>query len=437
MSEYPYLKPCRVLITDIVRNDGRVPGLPANPRSWTDSDVDRIAKSLQETPELLEARPLLLYPYDGVLICLGGNLRYEGSRKVGWENVPAWIFPPDTPAEKLKEIVIKDNGSFGAWDMPKLKDDWGDLPLFDWGISEFAKPKDEDEQDPPVKDDNFDERIEKVDTRCKSGDLWLLGDHRLHCGDSADHECVKVLMGGGLGDLLLTDPPYNVDVENSSGMKIMNNKLSDGVFRKLLFDAFSAAEKYLRPGAACYVWMASSEIDSCIEAFEKAGLLYKQMLIWVKNHFTLGRQDYQWRHENCVYGWKPGASHYFVDSRKESTVYEDRPDIEKMTKSEAKALLKKIFDDDDLATTVLKYDKPAFNSEHPTMKPLPMIGYLIRNSSRRGDIVLDTFGGSGSTLMACEQLHRKCYINELDPHYCDVILARWEKYTGKKAEKIN
>jgi site-specific DNA-methyltransferase (adenine-specific) len=212
--------------------------------------------------------------------------------------------------------------------------------------------------------------------------------------------------------------------------------MADHDFREFLFKAFSAAATALRPGAACYVWMGSTEIDAAIEQYEKAGLLYKQLLIWVKNAFTLGRQDYQWRHETCIYGWKPG-SHYFIDSRKETTVTEDRPDIEKMSKAEAKQLLKTIFDEQAISTTAMRYDKPVKDTEHPTMKPIPMIGRQIRNSSRRGDIVLDTFGGSGTTLIACDQLGRKCRIMELDPHYCDVIIARWEKLTGLKAQKLN
>jgi DNA modification methylase len=179
--------------------------------------------------------------------------------------------------------------------------------------------------------------------------------------------------------------------------------------------------------------MGSSELDTCIRAYESAGFLFKQILVWVKNQFTLGRQDYQWRHEACIYGWKPGT-HYFVDSRRESTIIEDRPDIEKMKAADARALLKTIFDEQGIATTAIRYDKPIKDGDHPTMKPVPLIGYQIRNSSRPGEIVLDTFGGSGTTLVACEQLGRKCRIMEIDPHYCDVIIARWEALTGKAAQ---
>lgn len=436
-DKYPIGETCLIEIGDIEKNTGQIKDLPDNPREWTQEDIDRISKSIEQTPELLDARPLLLIWHNGVLVCLGGNLRLEGCNALGWEKAPGYIFPDDTPVQKLKEIVIKDNGAFGSWDEKKLQDNWADCPLFDWGIKEFAKPEETEDREPPAEEDDFDERVDKVETICKEGDLWKLGNHRLYCGDSTDNEDVKYLMGGGVADLWITDPPYNVDVENSDGKKIKNDNMSDMAFREFLYKAFSAAETAIKPGAACYIWMASTEIDACIEAFEKAGLLYKQMLIWVKNQFTLGRQDYQWRHENCIYGWKPGASHYFTDSRRESTVQEDKPDIEKMSKAEAKALLKKIFDDEMMSTTVLRYNKPAYDDEHPTMKPVPMIGYQIQNSSKRGEIVLDTFGGSGTTAIACEQLGRRCYLMELDPHYCDVIIARWEKLTGLKAEKIS
>lgn len=234
----------------------------------------------------------------------------------------------------------------------------------------------------------------------------------------------------------MTDPPYNVAISNSDGKTIENDNMSDGAFREFLYNCFAAINPCLKAGAGCYVWMASSEIDACIEAYEKAGLLYKQLLIWVKNSFTLGRQDYQWQHESCVYGWKPGDSHYFTDSRRESTVIEDKPDIENMNKNEMKLLLRSIFEDNGIATTALHYDKPRKDDEHPTMKPVPLIGGHIQNSSRIGDIVLDPFGGSGTTLIACEQLGRRCRMVELDPVYCDVIVDRWEKFTGQKAERL-
>jgi DNA modification methylase len=208
-------------------------------------------------------------------------------------------------------------------------------------------------------------------------------------------------------------------------------------FLNFLSSAFQTADAVMRPGAVYYVWHAETTGNIFRQAAEKAGWVIRQCLIWNKNHFTLSRQDYQWKHEPCLYGWKEGAWHYFFDSRSEATVVEDKGiDLKKLKKDEMLKLLQDILADK-TATTVMDYDKPAINPDHPTMKPVRLIGYLMRNSSKKGDSVLDLFGGSGTTLIAAEQLGRRCYMMELDPHYCDVIIARWEKLTGRKAEKLN
>lgn len=216
----------------------------------------------------------------------------------------------------------------------------------------------------------------------------------------------------------------------------MNDNLPDDYFRHFLEAAFRNADSVMLPGATFYVWHGESTALAFRLAAEKVGWQVRQCLIWNKNHFVLGRQDYQWKHEPCLYGWKDGDGHYFFDSRSEATVMEDKPaDLKKLTKAEMLKLLQDIFADKK-ATTVIDCDKPLADAEHPTMKPVKLIGYLIRNSTRKGDSVLDLFGGSGTTLIAAEQLGRKCYMMELDPHYCDVIIARWEKLTGKKAVKV-
>lgn len=204
----------------------------------------------------------------------------------------------------------------------------------------------------------------------------------------------------------LTDPPYNVAYEGATAEKltIMNDSMDDEKFRAFLLDAFTAAVEVMKTGAAFYIWHADTEGFNFRCAVKNAGLLLKQCLIWNKNQLVMGRQDYQWKHEPCLYGWKDGGSHHWYSDRKQ--------------------------------TTVLNFDKPLRNADHPTMKPVPLFGYKIQNSSKQGDIILDTFGGSGTTLIACEQLGRKCRMMELDPHYCDVIIARWEKLTGNKAEKL-
>ena len=209
-----------------------------------------------------------------------------------------------------------------------------------------------------------------------------------------------------LADLWLTDPPYNVAYEGKTKdkLKIENDKMSSSSFNQFLTDAFANAIGSLNQGASFYIWFASREHINFESALNNVGLSVRQELIWAKNSMVLGRQDYQWKHEPCLYGWKDGAGHNW---------YSDR-----------------------CQTTIMEFDRPYRNGEHPTMKPIPLFGYLIENSSQKGDIVLDSFGGSGTTLIACEQLNRKCYMMEYDPHYCDVIIARWEKLTGKQANKV-
>lgn len=248
----------------------------------------------------------------------------------------------------------------------------------------------------------------------------------------------------------MTDPPYNVSLgteaghalrpseakqlhRRTDGLVIANDSWdNDEDFIQFLTSAFQNMVTALRPGGAFYIWFASSKGPDFYEAAERAGMQIRQQLIWVKNTFALGRQDYQWRHEPCMYGWKDGAAHYFTNSRTESTVVDDSPDLDHLTKAEAIELLRAIYEGA-VATTIIKENKPTASKLHPTMKPVALIGYQVANSSRRGETVLDLFGGSGTTLIACEQLGRKCRMMEYDPHYCDVIIDRWEKFTGQKA----
>lgn len=299
--------------------------------------------------------------------------------------------------------------------------------------------------------------IEEVETpeppkkpKSKLNDIYVMGGCRLICGDSTDPNVIARLMNGEKADMLLTDPPYNVALgmggskdearkrhRRTDGLVIMNDKMEDEDFYNFLLKFYKAAFENMKEGAAFYVWHADNESLNFRKALKDAGVQLRQVLIWNKSAFTLGRQDYQWKHEPCLYGWKDGAAHYFVDDRTQATVFEDAGvDIDKMKKDEMRELLKKLMADK-ISTTVLDEDRPTVSKEHPTMKPLKLLARQIKNSSRPGDIVLDTFGGSGSTLMACEQLNRKCYMCELDPQYVDVIVERWEKYTGLKAELIN
>jgi site-specific DNA-methyltransferase (adenine-specific) len=235
----------------------------------------------------------------------------------------------------------------------------------------------------------------------KLGDLWVLGDHRLLCGDSTDTVALERLMAGANADLWLTDPPYNVNYEGGTGLKIQNDNMKDAEFRQFLKDVYIAANCFLRPGAAFYIWFADVETYNFTGALQDASLKLRQVLIWKKSSLVMGRKDYQFIHEPCLYGWTEGAAHTWNSDRKQTTVFE--------------------------------FDKPRRNGEHPTMKPVDLFQYQMANSTKPGDIVLDSFGGSGTTMIAAERINRKARLMELDPRYCDVIVKRWEDFTGKKA----
>lgn len=345
----------------------------------------------------------------------------------------------DLDSEQGRQMALADNATSAAnldWDEDALKAMEQEMDNFsaeEWGVE--IETKEEENQ---AVEDNFDEEKDHIEVRCKRGDTWQLGEHRLMCGDSINLEEVKRLMGGGKTNLLLTDPPYNVDVENSQGMKIANDKMPDASFLEFLTKAFKAAQSVMSDGCPFYVWFASKYHIAFETALKQNRLNVKQELIWNKNHFILGRQHYQWKHEPCLYGWKGDSCRYFTQYRNKASVIEDAKEvnIEKLKKDELKDLLRRIYEQKP-PQTVIDCNKPAINDEHPTMKPVRLIGHLMSNSSKQGDIILDLFGGSGTTLIAAEQLNRKCYMMELDPHYCDVIIARWEKLTNGKAKKID
>ena len=236
-------------------------------------------------------------------------------------------------------------------------------------------------------------------------------------------------------DCYITDPPYNVDYEGSAG-KIANDHMDDNSFMQFLHDAFSCAYSVMKPGASFYIWHADSNGYAFRKSANDTGLKVRQCLIWKKDTLVLGRQDYQWIHEPCLYGWKEGASHYFIDDHSFTTVYEDGINIDKMKLTDARDLLHKLLDSK-VPTSVINEPKPARNAEHPTMKPVKLIGRIMANSTKKGDVVYDGFGGSGTTLIAAEQLHRRCYMMELDPRFVDVIIKRYEEFTGDKAVLLN
>lgn len=281
-------------------------------------------------------------------------------------------------------------------------------------------------QELDAEDDDFEMPDEEtIITEIKEGDLIQIGRHRLLCGDSTKDECYQKLMDGRLLDLMVTDPPYNVAYEGKTKdrLTIQNDSMTDSQFYNFLFDFYTCAHRYTKEGGGWYVWYADSEGHNFRRAMADSGIKVRQCLIWVKNAMVLGRQDYQWKHEPCLYGWKAGAPHYFVPERNHTTVFEDMVDLDKMKKDEMKALLEAILSDS-IPTTVIRENKPHRSTLPPTIKPVKLIGRLIANSSMRNQLVGDFFLGSGTTMVAAEQMERTCYGMELDPKYCEVIIQR-------------
>ena len=427
-----------------------------NPRTITTEKFQKLVKSILVFPRMLTLRPIVV---DETMTVLGGNMRLRALKHIvsmdwdtlrftisegekftqgevdallkyweGWRKKPVAtiVNATDLTEAQKKEFIIKDNVGFGDWDTNMLANAWNTDLLKDWGIQDWQlqgwmspdslkNGEQTDEDQKKAEDDEFDEDTEKIPQRCKECELWQLGKHRLMCGDSTDSEQVKFLMGGQVVNLYLTDPPYNVgygydgaatEGHRKDGLVVLNDKMDNDKFEEFLTNAFNAANSNMEKGASFYIFHS----DAYSYWFRKAlintvDLELRENLVWVKNSMVLGRQDYQWRHEPCLYGWKKGASHNWFSDRKQ--------------------------------TTVLEFDRPTKSIEHPTMKPIPLFAYLIQNSSQENWNVYDSFGGSGTTLIAAEQLNRNAFLMELDPHYCDVIIARWEKLTGEKAVKID
>jgi site-specific DNA-methyltransferase (adenine-specific) len=390
---------------------------PNNPRIIKDDKFKKLVQSIKDLPEMAEVRPVVV---NTDMVVLGGNMRLKAMREAGWKEVPIEVV--DWDEDKQRQFIIKDNVSGGEWDWEMLANQWDAEELNEWGLD---LPEFEQVKELEAEEDDF-EMPDEVQTDIVLGDLFEIGEHRLLCGDSTQTDTWEKVMNGCLADMVMTDPPYNVDYQGGTGMKIMNDKMDGDSFYQFLYDFYTALGAYTKAGGAWYVWHADTNGSAFRRAWNDAGLCLKQCLIWVKNQMVLGRQDYQWKHEPCLYGWKEGAAHYFVDDRTKTTVIEDNVNIAKLTKEQMKKMLTEILSDK-TATTVLRADKPSKSIEHPTMKPILLIAPLIQNSSKQGWIVSDGFLGSGSTMVAAHQLNRKCYGMELDPKYCQVIIDRMRK----------
>jgi DNA modification methylase len=277
-----------------------------------------------------------------------------------------------------------------------------------------------------------DEVPDVLTERSEPGSLWTLGAHRLLCGDARSSEDVDLLMAGAKADLIVTDPPYNVDVEGGTAdkLKIANDALPAEEFEAFLIEAMGQMHRVAAPGAPAYVFHADGNGDPFRAAFAAAGWDLKQILIWVKQSAVMSRQDYNWQHEPILYGWKPGAAHPWFGPATSTTLIDKEIDPAQMRLEELVAIVRDLQE----TSTAIREDRPTRSREHPTMKPVKLLSRLMNNSSRARAIVLDTFAGSGSTLIAAEQMGRRCYALELSPHYCDVIVSRWQQFTGREPE---
>jgi DNA modification methylase len=367
-----------------------------------DKDFQDLVESIRT---LGYAEPILINE-DGTII--GGHQRYNALIYLGWDEADVVVYPCSKVKEKALNVAL--NKIDGRWDTIKLVNLLEQINLegVDFTVTGFTQDELDDlkvdlQVETAIEDEDFDldgayDSIKVPVT--KRGDIWILGKHRLMCGDSTRQKDIERLMCGEQADLVITDPPYNVNYEGTAG-KIQNDNMDDESFYDFLLRFYKAAVSVMRMGAAAYIFHADSKGHLFRDGFIEAGLKLAECLIWEKNSLVLGRQDYHWRHEPILYGWKEGEAHYFVDDRTQDTI--------------------------------LCEDKPRESKLHPTMKPIPLVARLMKNSSKPGWNVLDPFGGSGTTIMAAEQLGRTAFSMELDEKFCDVIVRRWEQYTGEKA----
>lgn len=369
-----------------------------NPRR-NDEAVDAVAASIRE----FGWQQPIVVDKDGVIIAW--HTRYKAAKKLKCDTVPV-VVADDLTEDQVKAYRLADNktGELAEWDTALLDEELAKLADFD--MSQFGFDTILQEEAREAEEDDYEVNPPE-EPKAKLGDIYQLGRHRLMCGDSTDAESVYQLCQDGQVDMLLTDPPYGVDYtgKTKDALKIQNDATSDEMLRDMLADAFSAANNIMKPGAVFYIWHAILKTSAFESACQMAGWEVRQVLIWAKNTMVMGRQDYQWKHEPCLYGWKDGARHLWASDRKQ--------------------------------TTILNFERPTRNKEHPTMKPVKLFDYQIQNNTKGGDIVLDLFGGSGTTIVACEQNGRCARVMELDPRYVDVIIDRWEKFTGEKAVLLN
>jgi DNA modification methylase len=403
---------------------------PNNARTHDNANLEAIAGSLTQFGQ---RKPIVI---DQNNVVVAGNGTVTAAQSLGWTEIQAVRVPADWDADRIKAFALADNrtAELAGWNQEVLNQQLRELEEVGIEVASFGF----EVPDIPILDiETFeDEYPEEVAVRTQLGDVWQLGKHRLVCGDSTNPDVVKTALGGQEADCVFTDPPYNVAYEGKTKDKltIQNDDMTDNQFGKFLFDFYAAAISNTKAGGPIYVCHADSEGESFRHNMVASGWLLKQCIIWVKNSLVLGRQDYNWQHEPILYGWKPGAAHSWYGPFTNTTIFEsEKKDLTKLSKQELQEILEQAF----TTSTVVREKRPSRSSIHPTMKPIALVSKLLKNSCVKDDLVLDQFGGSGSTLIACEQLGLRAGLVELDPKYCDATIQRWENLTGEKAELVN
>jgi len=369
-----------------------------NPRIIKDDKFKKLVKSIQDFPQMLELRPIVI---DENNIVLGGNMRLKACIEAGLKDVPVKQAKKLTEEQK-KEFIVKDNVGYGEWDWDDLANNWDEQLLTEWGldIPNFdATVLEAEEDDFAVPDGG-------IETDIVLGDLFEIGEHRLLCGDSTDSDQVAKLMNGQKADMVFTDPPYNVAYEGGSKKRdaIANDKIDD--FYKFLYDVYTNCFLFMNDGSPIYVAHSELERANFISAFVDAGFKYSSIIVWVKNNSTFSmNKDYKWKHEPIIYGWKQGKERTWKGDNKQDTVW--------------------------------NIDRPSRSEEHPTMKPIELCEKAIKNSSNENSLIFEPFTGSGSTMVASHQLKRNCFGMELDPKYCQVIVDRMKKLDPSLVIKKN
>lgn len=413
-----------------------------NSRTHSPEQVAQIAASIREFGF---TNPVLIDEANGII---AGHGRVLAASELGLTTIPCLRLSHLSEAQKRAYVIADNKLALNAgWDSDMLRLELDDLDAagFDLGLVGFSEEELADlfrEAPGAGNTDPDDAPPPPPDPVSRAGDMWILGVHRVRCGDSTVLDDVDALMGGLRADACWTDPPYNVDYESKLAGKIKNDSMADESFRAFLTDAMVSAFQALKPGAPIYVAHADTEGLNFRAAFKAAGLKLSGCLVWVKNALVLGRSDYQWQHEPILYGWRPGAAHRWYGGRRQTTVVQ--PDSSALNDNgdgsftlslgaETYVVRGSEIKVEPVHSSVIRVEKPSRSADHPTMKPVALVTKLLENSTRAGDIVLDLFGGSGSTLISCEMTGRQARLMELDPRFCDVIVRRWQDFTGRAA----